>query len=134
MHFGIQVLKEIYWLTVSSVTISPVKAAVDWSCVYKFIAINIVMLIRCIFFISYFKKTNKTHKLEYNKIDHKIQFISGAISYTFRHQCAIIISNFCYWKSPWWWNLGAEICRWWNLIWSVFGDLFHCELVHFVGF
>ena len=122
-------LTEICWLTASSVKISPVKAVLDWWCVYRLISLNFVMLIQRIFLHFIFLQTNKTHKLKYNKIDRKTQFLSGANSYMFRHQGAIIFTNVCCWKSSLWWHLGAEICRKRHLTWSVFCDLFYCVLV-----
>jgi len=41
------------------------------------------------------------------------------------------LTNFCRWQTPWWWNLGTEICK----IQSVFCNLFYrIHIVDFVGF
>ena len=32
------------------------------------------------------------------------------------------------WETPWLWHLGAETCRSWHPIWSVFCDPFYCSL------
>jgi len=42
------------------------------------------------FLCSLFLKTSKIYQLKYNKVDHRIHFISGANSYMFRHQIVII--------------------------------------------
>jgi len=37
-------------------------------------------------------------------------------------------TNLCCWKIHWWWYLGAETCRSWHVVWSVFCNLCYCIL------
>ena len=52
--------------------------------------INFMLLIQCIFLHSIFFKNQQNVLIKINNIDHKTHFLSGANSYMFRHQGAII--------------------------------------------
>ena len=102
-------------------------------CILQFIVILIYIIhvnrfyvfISLISLQSIFLKTNKMHKLNYNKIDPKhtsYQVPTPTCSGT-KGPAQTFIAE----KLPG--DVGAETCRSWHLVWSVFCDLFYCNLI-----